>query len=953
MFQRVNTQKKEQNPQPGNKEVRGEGRLQNEDQNSILSIGNEAMNAHPLAHLLTGANENDELNLSGDPDNLIRNDDDPFNIINENRPPKKKNGGNKEQSEKLIENAPKQDMEDALDIISGENEWVDDDLLAAGPKKRNGKKNSKDGKPETEDLPKSNVEGMKKLNEDMGEIEGWNFTPLALPGRKKVSGGRKFLTGLAWYTGKTLGKLLTLVGSIITFPYALYKWGSKHAKADVAEVFSKKKRHDLIPGWNGARYIREQGDKDDITADFRRVPTVWSRPIAEKAVDENGKEIPPTISVNVNPPDLNKDQTMIGKAAGHSGIGIEYSRKSKVTGRWERYALKYGFYTAGDSKAGGMMSSYKDAVVPGQLMDEANGLYKITRTFKTTKKQVNDVMKASETWADKGYNPYTRNCTTFVKEMVQDVAHLPVGRDIFTAEDLRFSSLANAGIMASVSVSAYANAKERENLADLSEKEDLSYAGLGNKRVTRDDFNNYNESLKKGYSRRKVGVTPNAAAQNMRRLSGPDAGELSANNFTGDLPVDASGNITLFDLNQLRAETISRAGVLESKIDEITPAELKDPAAQPAGLRKLRAEIKDFGKPFKDLATREKQLAKGKGKKGKPAVIGKDYNFSADEIRTARSKLSENVGKLNELLSKYYKNDSRLIEPVMQYISILKRGQVFLDTLYRNVKGDGDEIRQSMTAEEYEVKAGGKGTWFSPTHYESYLQIYKTPKDAVEKYKRLKDLWDKKKAKQELTDEEESELSKLERMEKLANQFDTAHNYLLEKNSFKQQDIDYAFSLKQKEKEGASGEMMRKGLTSARIYQNLMLEKIFGNMYQRFTTALENGDISNVRDYKSISAWLDKDMSECMTRKKDGMKMILRGLRRSLKDPNEEKMLNEFKSTVEFAWFRKIFSNNAKGDMTIASESVPISFTLLMEASASPTRGLHEQLVQDSLEEQK
>ncbi len=194
---------------------------------------------------------------------------------------------------------------------------------------------------------------MQKLNEDMGEIEGWNFTPLSLPGRKKVSGWRKFLNGLAWYSGKTLGKALTLAASILTFPYALYKWNIKHSKADIAKAFSDKKRHDLIPGWDGAKFQKEEGEKDDIMADFRRVPTVWSRLIAEKAVDENDKEVSPTISVNVNPPDLNKDQTMNGTAAGHSGIGIEYSRWSKVTGRWERYALKYGFFIAGGHQSRG------------------------------------------------------------------------------------------------------------------------------------------------------------------------------------------------------------------------------------------------------------------------------------------------------------------------------------------------------------------------------------------------------------------------------------------------------------------------------------------------------------------------------------------------------------------------------------------------------------------------
>ena len=77
---------------------------------------------------------------------------------------------------------------------------------------------------------------------------------------------------------------------------------------------------------------------------------------------------------------------------------------------------------------------------------------------------------------------------------------------------------------------------------------------MGNKRVTKTDFENYDESLKKGYSRRKIGVTPNAAAQNMLRLSGPDAGEISSNMFTGNLPTDGKGNFPQFDPGGFRAE---------------------------------------------------------------------------------------------------------------------------------------------------------------------------------------------------------------------------------------------------------------------------------------------------------------------------------------------------------------------------------------------------------------
>ena len=47
VFRRNNQQNKDQDPQPRDQNVRKEAELQNEDQNSILAMGNEAMNRHP------------------------------------------------------------------------------------------------------------------------------------------------------------------------------------------------------------------------------------------------------------------------------------------------------------------------------------------------------------------------------------------------------------------------------------------------------------------------------------------------------------------------------------------------------------------------------------------------------------------------------------------------------------------------------------------------------------------------------------------------------------------------------------------------------------------------------------------------------------------------------------------------------------------------------------------
>ena len=55
----------------------------------------------------------------------------------------------------------------------------------------------------------------------------------------------------------------------------------------------------------------------------------------------------------------------------------------------------------------------KNATVPAQLFNDDIYGYDISRSFPAKPWQVNAIMKASETYADKGYNLYNRNCTTF------------------------------------------------------------------------------------------------------------------------------------------------------------------------------------------------------------------------------------------------------------------------------------------------------------------------------------------------------------------------------------------------------------------------------------------------------------------------------------------------------------------------------------------------------------
>ena len=176
--------------------------------------------------------------------------------------------------------------------------------------------------------------------------------------------------------------------------------------------------------------------------------------------------------------------------------------------------------------------------------------------------------------------------------------------------------------------------------------------------------------------------------------------------------------------------------------------------------------------------------------------------ISTEDIRNCRQALSQTIKEANILLTKYYKNDNRLHIPVMYLISDLTYATQNLDQVYayrqKGAKTEGElgDIRSSMRSSEYKFYFGpdqDREVSFTPTHYESYLQIYKTPQAALENYARFKELEEKEDNHQKMSSAQKKEYAKLKRMEKLAKQFDTAHDYMLEKDAFSQQDINYAF----------------------------------------------------------------------------------------------------------------------------------------------------------------
>ncbi|MBQ6505518.1 MAG: hypothetical protein IJI57_16555 [Flexilinea sp.] len=788
-----------------------------------------------------------------------------------------------------------------------------EDLIAVAPKKKKGKKSKKSGKSNNQvnNIQNNNIvnNDLNEINNEMQPAAGWNFNAQKLPERAKVGWFRRFLTGTAKFFGKTFGKAINVAQNLVRFTYFRQKYKqSVSGNTENPNIEQDKRQHDVIPGWDGKKYEKAPDGQDDIMADFRRVPTVWSRVTAGKAVDAEGKPLPPTISVNVNQPKEAVDKTMVGLNTGHSGLGIEYSRYSRISGQYERYSLKYGFYMAGSTLSETSLNTAKAGNFPGQLMDENDAAWTVSRKFPAKNRQVSAILKASETYADKGYNGLTRNCTTFVKDMVQNVAHIPAADSIFKMEAARVSSLGNFGIFAGTAHETNARINTEENFEKLARQKDMSYAGLGNMRVTKQDYRNYKNAPAEAPTTTSLADSPNAVAENMRRLEGPDAGTISSDGYKGSLPVAGERSGSSFSRSQPQNAAMlvdyehalleEGQSLIQTILGVLGKNSLEEVFSMPEMTEELVtpiAELDNAGATIHEL-------------------IGVDDQ--PRELKKARADLDAQIAGLNTLLFKYFKNDKRLHVPVLHMISLLSRAAQYIDGLYAqtdygaDVDGDLGNIRSADKTMEYSVTAGDYEAMMTPSHYESYLQIYKSPQRAVKEYaeyRELKQIRDENTRK--LTKEEKKKLEKAERIDKLADQFDLSHNYMLEKGSYTQQDVDYAFDLHTKENAGdANGAILAK--SSGNVYKSLILEKIFGGMKQRY---LNHISLEDSGDMNTVKAWLENDMLECVKRKKDDVMAVLRAMKRNaeIPDPDKDYLIGSFQTLMAENWIHKVFKEGA------------------------------------------
>ncbi|MBR6089533.1 MAG: hypothetical protein IKP86_06345, partial [Anaerolineaceae bacterium] len=765
-----------------------------------------------------------------------------------------------------------------------------------------------------------------QAEKDMDSIKELDLAPVRMK-ENKLNMEVGFKSTFTQLLGVTVGKILGTIFNLGLLPFT----GGIIAKDFIKSWWKRgslqKKRTHKIPGWDGDKFEKNQPQNvDEVNVDFRKVPAVWSYPIASKAAEPNPegdqndprqreKPLDPIVSVMVAQPKEGSADTFYDKEMGHTFLGIEYSRFSRISNRYERYRIKYGFYPAGGTVTGSgtMMMLSRDAVLPGQLANDDDHYYTIARRFRAKPAQVNAIFRASETYADKGYGYYSRNCTTFVKDMVQNVGKITkLAPAIFQQDAVQFGLRENVGMFGAKAFHLNAKAGTENMLIDLGNRTDLNYENFGEKRATQRDFRNYQKSLDHDITIQKYTEIPAMVGENLRRASGEHAGVIDSWENTGPLKKNPDGPGVIIGLPAILNAFDKESG----KLKELVVGVLKgtDAGQLPKEVHEIITYINVTGYSLYDLEDKTKKYCKDNNIERRPGI--EMEALDADDLRKGREGLDKDIARLQTLL-RIFKNDERLHLPIVHLISLVNWGNKLLDGWYRNLRrgkdnpGELGDIRGEMSHETFTVLVGDKEAEFSPTEYEAYLQVYKTPEAAVKNKARCDEIFNKADSGAELTKAEEGELKKFQRMEATIRDFKTAHNYMVEKDTFSQQDVDYAFRLQAKERQDdAQSEAFLEGKTSSSIYQSLFFEKVFGGMRERLKSRAEfkNVEKTDKKFLNDVQNWLDEEMSRCCEGQKfSNLVTLMTGMERAMKTPTEEEMLRQFQLNMQYNWINRVF----------------------------------------------
>jgi len=691
----------------------------------------------------------------------------------------------------------------------------------------------------------------KNIQKDMEAVRHKAVVPVQGPEEsmtliKKIKS--HFAFGWRWFSAVPIKTLMGVFGLMLP------AGGSEKAGVQ------KKRDHKMVPGRKGEEFrdeiVRkdEEGEDIDVYSDVRRGPLVWEKLTAGDPED------PPEVCIMMQQAKRGKDVAFTGTfTMGHAMIGLSYSRYNKTTKRKERYQLRMGFWPGHGVSPFVAIPLANGAVIGGSLQNDSGQIYDVALRYQVKPGDINKILRASEKYADKGYSGYKRNCTTFVMDMAKTI-NLPIIKEI-KQQKLSFGGPGGTFIHMSRGVNhpGFA-AVVGKQLASKQNKMDLSYQNFGQKLYTQEEIDRlyktaqYNDDQPFGYA-------PGPVGEQMRNAK---TGELSAfYEEDKDLNVETIKG-TMKTLGSDIAEAISK---------EIPEGQWTE---EDAMICNQALQIEDNG--LNDL------LSSGE--------------YTTSDLREAHRE----IRKAAKAVSGYYKNrlksKASFSADIMRFLSLCEVLLSVIDDKYRaairkEVKGDtglqkydfDNALKEFVFIDKKNVNHTVK---MKPGLFEGFLMAGKTSEEAVRDYQRQLELEAREdeetndedevvegKANEEvqpLTKEEKKELQRLKLTYNLADNFSSANRYLLEKESFDEKDVRYAFKeLPQMEK--GSGDLIATEKTKfecmpSATYQAVIFESVLGG--------IKDLSLDKINDNNKKFQALDKYMTESFKAKPELAEMIFK-----------------------------------------------------------------------------
>lgn len=539
--------------------------------------------------------------------------------------------------------------------------------------------------------------------------------------------------------------------------------------------------------------IENGADDQEIVDDYRKLPLIWEKPIAENPRQK------PYVSVDVFI--TQEDGTNDFLTGSHTSIALNYTRFNRKSGRNERCRVKFGYFMGGGL---GPTTSLQIAMAgagsyaPGRLNDDSRNMVTVGKRYEATNKQINHILNEAESYPQGGYNIVKRNCTTFVADLTQR-AGIDTS-DILKEEDLNLGGLWIAAPLIPL-VEPLFKFKVNQKLNHVAGKKDEAYGREGKQLLSEEEKQRFQGAS--DYTMRLSGQSP---ASTIGRIRHGSATMLHSDSYDLNIKDFMSKAIEEED-HLLRAVRSVMGDDFKEDIDQF----VQQMHRQEFGIVDLQCRLED---------------------------LQKDRKSSAEDRNQLRTQLVDRLQGLRKYISEWYygvaEGDNRLIIPFLHMASIIEKEEKKYNNAYESLVDESRDVSKQLRQLHMKKSIGAdvqdwneKGELASeksildiseltPAECAAYVKVFGSVQNGLNMYYRKKQL-----------DQSGKVDRALDRKFENVVMYVNALKYDEVRKGITQEDTDFAFQVME---EGQRNIRAENNINIAGLYQSLAYEKVYGGM---------------------------------------------------------------------------------------------------------------------------